>query len=75
MSAWQEYKKNLGNTRPWDMLNPSEERATDDEAAERYSICLGCPELIKMTKQCRKCGCLMFAKTQLKKAECPIGKW
>jgi hypothetical protein len=75
MSAWKEYKKNLGNTRPWDMFDSTQERATEDEAASRYSICLSCPELINMTKQCKKCGCLMFAKTKLKAATCPLGKW
>jgi hypothetical protein len=39
------------------------------------SICLGCPELIKATKQCKKCGCIMELKTKLPHAECPLQKW
>jgi hypothetical protein len=74
-SAWQQYKENLGQTRPWDMLNPDVERLSDEKAEERYSICKACPELIKLTKQCKKCGCLMSAKTKLALAACPIGKW
>jgi hypothetical protein len=31
--------------------------------------------LIKLTSQCKKCGCFMEAKTKLPNAECPIGKW
>ncbi len=74
-SLWEKYKDNLGETRPWDLLDPSVERVTEDVAEERYSICLGCPELLKLTKQCKKCGCFMSVKTRLKNASCPIGKW
>jgi hypothetical protein len=74
-SAWQRYKENLGDTRPWELLNPNTEWASDEVAENRYSICNQCPELIKLTKQCKKCGCFMFAKTKLEKATCPIGKW
>jgi hypothetical protein len=74
-SAWQRYKENLGDTRPWELLNPNTEWASDEVAENRYSICQQCPELIKLTKQCKKCGCFMFAKTKLEKATCPIGKW
>ena len=74
-SLWEKYKDNLGETRPWDLLDPSVERVTDNVAEERYSTCLGCPELLKLTKQCKKCGCFMSVKTRLKNASCPIGKW
>jgi hypothetical protein len=75
LSAWQQYKKNLGETRPWDLLDPTAEKASEEEANKRYSICLECPELIKLTTQCKKCGCLMKAKSRLQAAHCPIGKW
>lgn len=74
-SAWERWRDNLGETRPWDFLDPSVELSSDDEAANRFSICKSCPELIKLTSQCKKCGCMMHLKTKLKKAECPIGKW
>jgi hypothetical protein len=38
-------------------------------------MCKACPELIKLTTQCKKCGCFMDAKTELPHAECPLGKW
>ena len=60
---------------PWDLLNKSQPRAEEDLANLRYSICLECPSLIKMSKQCKKCGCFMDAKTKLLAASCPIGKW
>jgi hypothetical protein len=75
MSKWDEYKKNLGDTRPWDLVNPNTEFVSTEISEQRYSICKGCPELIKLTTQCKKCGCFMKAKTKLEKAVCPIGKW
>lgn len=75
MSPWQEYKKKLGTTRPWDMLNPNAERVDEHVAETRMNICNKCPELIGLTKQCKQCGCMMTAKTKLLQATCPIGKW
>lgn len=77
MSKWDEIKsrKSSGEVRPWDFLNPNAEWASAEVAEERYSLCLSCPELIKTSKQCKKCGCFMNAKTKLKNASCPIGKW
>jgi len=74
-NAWQEWKKNLGETRPWDLIDPRSDFATEQVAEDRYSICLTCPQLIQLTKQCKKCGCVMPVKTKLAKAVCPIGKW
>ncbi len=75
LTPWQKYKQNLGETRPWDLVNPATEWASLEVAADRFSICKSCPELIKLTTQCKKCGCFMKAKTKLEKAVCPIGKW
>lgn len=74
-TAWQKYKENLGNTRPWDFVNPNTEYADKELADKRFSICLECPKLFQKTKQCKECGCFMIAKTKLKEAECPLGKW
>lgn len=74
-SAWQQYKESLGDTRPWDLVNPNTEWASTEMSEQRYSICKGCPELIKLTKQCKKCGCFMPGKTKLQNATCPLGKW
>ena len=75
LSPWQKYKKNLGDTRPWDLINPATEYSSKEEAETRYEICKTCPELLKTTKQCKKCGCFMLTKTKLKKSTCPINKW
>lgn len=74
-SAWQKYKEKLGETRPWDILNPNTEYADEEVSAARFEICKACPRLIKATSQCRECGCIMNIKTKLEKAECPLHKW
>lgn len=61
--------------RPWDLFNKNIERVPDHIKKERLDICKACPELIKLTTQCKKCGCFMDAKTGLPHAECPLGKW
>lgn len=75
MSAWSEYKKKLGETRPWDFLDPNTPRATETDADKRLSICEECPDFIKLTKQCKQCGCIMPAKVKLLASTCPLGKW
>ena len=75
MSAWSEYKKKIGETRPWHMLDSSTQKASAEEAGRRYDICLSCDRLIKLTKQCKECGCIMVAKTKLENATCPLNKW
>jgi hypothetical protein len=73
-SKWQEYREKNGVT-PLDALNPRTKRATLEMAEHRFNICKGCPEFIKISSQCKKCGCFMSAKTKLESAKCPIGKW
>lgn len=74
-SKWKAYKEKIGETRPWDMLNPNTEYVPEEEANRRYDICNACPELIDLTKQCKQCGCFMAMKTKLSKASCPLQKW
>ena len=75
LSLWKQYKKNLGTTRPWDLLDKSVPKTTDAEAKKRLEICNGCAHLTKLTQQCKKCGCFMHLKVKIAPAECPIGKW
>ena len=72
-NAWEEYKAKNSVT-PIDLFikNNYIEKIESDK---RMQICLGCEHLIKLTHQCKKCGCLMNLKTKLKDATCPIGKW
>ncbi len=60
---------------PLDIVNPKTEWSDEETANKRLLICQSCPELIKLTKQCMKCGCFMSIKTKMEKATCPIGKW
>jgi peptide deformylase len=77
--SWKDFKKDnieeAKKTRPWDLLNPNTVYVSDEKANERYEICLSCPELINITKQCKQCGCFMAVKTKLLEAVCPINKW
>jgi hypothetical protein len=75
LSVWQRYKQNLGETRPWDLLTTTAPRVTDEEAHTRLDICKACPELLPVTHQCKKCGCLMNLKVKLAEATCPLSKW
>ena len=58
---------------PLHLLNPKN-YGERELAAQRLAVCLECPRLTK-TKNCRECGCFMVAKTKLKDATCPLGKW
>jgi hypothetical protein len=57
------------------MLDPTVKKISEEVAEKRFNICKGCPELIQLTKTCKKCGCFMQMKTKLEHAVCPIGKW
>lgn len=61
--------------RPWDLFNKNIKKVETEIAGARFEICLSCPELIQLTKTCKKCGCFMEAKTRLPHASCPIHKW
>lgn len=61
------------SVKPTDLLNPKN-YGDKDVAASRLSICMQCPQFTK-TKRCKECGCFMVAKTKLKEATCPLGKW
>lgn len=76
MSKWSEWKeKNKNTVKPWDMINPNIEKLPEEVSNKRLNICLGCDRLIKLTNQCKECGCFMNLKTKLPNAVCPIGKW
>jgi hypothetical protein len=61
--------------RPTDFLSSATEYVSKEVQEERFSICAGCPELMKLTNQCKLCGCFMKLKVKLAHAECPAGKW
>jgi len=61
--------------RPWDLFNKKKGRVDSETYKKRIDICANCPELIKTTFQCKKCGCLMKQKCKLADATCPLNKW
>lgn len=73
-SRWDQYKEKNGAT-VFDMFKPSTQWTDEFTSSSRMSICSVCPELISLTKQCKKCGCFMAAKTKLQNARCPMNKW
>lgn len=75
MSKWEQWKKAVGETRPWHVLDPSRHVNDEKIAEDRLAICKECPELIQLTTQCKQCGCIMSLKTKLAAATCPLGKW
>jgi hypothetical protein len=75
MSKWDEWKKAQGETRPWHLLDHNKIVDDPKKAEQRLEICKACPELMQLTTQCKKCGCVMSLKTKLEAATCPIGKW
>lgn len=74
--VYEKYEENdqKEDVTPLDLLS-SKNYTTRDIRNERYEICKKCPKLFKPTKTCKECGCFMAAKTWLKDATCPIGKW
>ena len=61
--------------RPWDIFNKNIQQIGVEEQRKRLEICHSCDRLIKLTTQCKECGCFMNAKTALPHAFCPLGKW
>lgn len=72
MLKWIKSNKEV---KPWDLLDSNNFSTDKNLINKRFEICKQCIELIQLTKQCKKCGCFMEAKTKLKNATCPIGKW
>jgi hypothetical protein len=73
MSAWSEYKKKVGDTKPWDSTNI--QKATEEEFQERIDKCKACDKFIKSTEQCFECKCVMTIKAKVKDSTCPLNKW
>jgi hypothetical protein len=51
---------------------------TDSFIDERRSICNTCEhrkDMIGFLPICGKCNCAIWAKTQFKGVNCPVGKW
>jgi hypothetical protein len=47
--------------------------SSEELSNKRYNICKTCSNF--KFGFCKKCGCLMVAKTKLLSATCPVDKW
>ena len=68
-------EENNRPARPWDLFNKNIGRVTEEVKTTRMAICNECPEFVKLTGQCKECGCIMKMKTTLPNAYCPLDKW
>jgi len=51
-------------------------RLVDDaEFKRRMEICTPCKHFDRTQVRCKKCGCMLKAKTRFKSASCPLHKW
>lgn len=48
--------------------------ASGEVAEQRLSVCNSC-EFLSKARTCKKCGCLVDAKTRLANQRCPLHKW
>lgn len=46
-----------------------------DEQKRRFKLCQVCDRFASDQGRCTACGCFMGAKTKLRSATCPLGKW
>lgn len=56
-------------------LKKIQENIVSGNSVTRYAICQTCEKFNSKTKVCMCCNCFMTAKTKLKSAFCPLGKW
>ena len=49
-------------------------KVTRTQHIDRLAICYDCDELT-ITRQCKKCGCFVKAKTLYAQSFCPAGNW
>lgn len=77
MSKYQEWKNKFNQTRLYDLFMALDSNNHIDPVVsdKRMALCEQCPELIQLTKQCKKCGCFMPLKTKYNQAYCPLEKW
>ena len=49
--------------------------ASQDTVRNRKDICAVCEYFDEKRNRCKKCGCMLRAKTAFLGARCPVGKW
>ena len=49
--------------------------ASMKDRLKRAELCHSCEHYRRVTRQCRKCGCIINLKVMIANSVCPIGKW
>lgn len=52
-----------------------DQHVTPEIAQKRLNVCLACPNLNKVFKNCKVCGCFVSHKSKYKQESCPEGYW
>jgi hypothetical protein len=75
MKITETLKKKFENTKKSIESLAVELKVDDETRHTRLSLCMSCEHLFEPTNSCKKCGCFVGAKTWIKDAKCPLGKW
>lgn len=77
MTPYEEWKERFNKSRIHDVLLAlnSNNYVSEEISSKRMEICNSCPELLQVTKQCKKCMCFMLLKTKVNNVFCPLEKW
>lgn len=59
----------------WDAFKKDEYDIPESIVNSRMDACRSCEHFIKLTSQCKRCGCVMPLKTKLRSSMCPEQKW
>lgn len=54
-----------------DTLKGTTDKVSKEIKETRLKLCLSCPHLTKITRQCQLCGCFIDVKVLYSKSECP----
>jgi len=58
-----------------DEIRGTANKLTAEERQLRLDVCSVCPHLVKLTRQCGKCGCFIDMKSRYRYSQCDIGSW
>jgi hypothetical protein len=50
-------------------------KVSDQTRIMRLKLCNACPKLLRVTGNCKECGCFVTEKTKYAAESCPLKKW
>lgn len=57
------------------VLNAVTDMSSQETQNKRMAVCDKCPNLLRLTGNCMKCGCFVALKVKFQASSCPVGKW